>query len=334
LVAAAIVAALSRRLPDPAMRLFGALWLGVAVFAAWIALLRPTTPMYFMYALSPFTAGLAALGAWCAMRPLRRPAIVVACILALSVHAAVAYRLAAAVRTGEGALSARILDVKDSGAARIFHDTWFPAAGRASLGAFLCAGDAAKTLHGHLAYVEDRSVGMDALFACRSAERLRVAGAGAGEHWIGMSRAFWRRIDASPRCWSGSLGIARAARVAWPESGIPIANGRKYFPRDHSRSSLQPGSVSLSAPRTQALLVTNPLVGYEALEGVRVTADGESVDAVAANDLSYLFVAPAGSGDVTWSVAFAASSPQAADVVLFERQRATNAPDCASGKEP
>jgi hypothetical protein len=89
----------------------------------------------------------------------------------------------------------------------------------------------------------------------------------------------------------------------------------------------------MQASRSQALLVANPLVGYEALEAVRVTADGSPASALATNDLSYLYVAPPGSGEVTWTVTFAASAPQAADVVLFERKRAKNAPVCASGKE-
>jgi hypothetical protein len=335
LVGIAVVAALARRLPGEAMRVFGALWCAVAIFALWIALLRPTTPMYFMYALSPFTAGLAALGVWVALRAMPRPAGVVACLLAISLQAVVAYRLAATVRSGDGVLSARILDVKDRAANKVFHDTWFPAAGRASLGALLCRGDRPKSLHGHLAYVEDRGVGMDALFACGRAEQLRLAGARPDrEHWVGMSRAFWKRLDASPACWSGSLGITRAARVAWPAEGIPLANGRRYFPRDPSRGALRPGSATMRASRSQALLVTNPLVGYEALEVVRVTADGNPVNALATNDLSYLFVAPAGPAEVTWSVTFAASAPQAADVVLFERRPAVNVADCASRKEP
>ena len=331
-VAVPVAAAMSRRMPEAARAPFGALWLAVVVFAPWIALLRPTTPMYFMYAIAPFMAGLIALGAWLALRRATAVAGVTACVLLLLLHAAVAYRMASAVESGQGVLSSRILDVKDESARQGFNDTWFPATGRGSLGAFLCG---ARTLHGHLAYIEDRSVGMDALFACRSVDALRIGGSRSpGEHWVGMSRAFWRKLDASPECWSGSLGMARTAAVAWPEEGISIASGRKYFPRDPGKGRLAPVAVDIEAPRTQALMITNPLVGYEALEDVRVLADGATLAPLASNDLSRLFVAPAGSGPVAWSIRFAATAPPAADIVLFERQQDRRPADCGSGKEP
>ena len=331
-VSVPLVAAIGRRMPQAARAPFAALWLAIVVFALWIALLRPTTPMYFLYAMAPFVAGLVALGVWLASRRAPGAVGVAACVFVLALHGAATYRMASAVESGQGTLSARILDVKDAGARHVFNDTWFPAAGRASLGAFLCG---ARTLHGHLAYIEDRSVGMDALFACGSAGTLRIAGSQAtGGHWVGMSRAFWRKLDALPECWSGSLGMSRVAKVAWPGEGIPVANGRKYFPRDPSKAKLAPATVDIEAPRTQALMVTNPLVGYEALEEVRVLADGAAVAPLEANDLSRLFVAPAGSAPVAWSISFAATAPQAADIVFFERRRDGRPADCGSRKEP
>jgi hypothetical protein len=65
-----------------------------------------------------------------------------------------------------------------------------------------------------------------------------------------------------------------------------------------------------------------------------VLADGKPVPPIVSNDLSRAFVAPGGAGDVAWSITFAASAPQAADIVLFERRTGTPAGDCASWKEP
>ena len=331
-IAVPVLAAIARRMPEAARGPFGALWLAIVIFALWIALLRPTTPMYFMYALAPFIAGMAALGAWLVLRRAPAAASLAACLFVLALHGAVTYRMASAVQSGQGVLSSRILDVKEARARHVFNDTWFPAAGRASLGAFLCG---PRTLHGHLAYIEDRSVGMDALFACGSADSLRIAGSQApGEHWVGLSRAFWRKLDASPECWSGSLGMSRVAKVAWPAEGIPVANGRRYFPRDPSKGDLAPATVHIDAPRTQALMVANPLVGYEALEEVRVLADGAAVAPLETNDLSRLFVPPPGSGPVAWSISFAATAPQAADIVFFERHKEGRPADCGSRKEP
>ena len=313
-------------------------WIALAaatvLVAALAAMLRATTPWYFTYAAAPFAAGVTGLGLWVALRRAPPAALAAACIIAIAVQVAVAQRVALTVHSGEGQLSSRILDVKEWHGRQVYSDTWFPAAGRASLGSLLCA-PGAMTLHGHLAYVEDRSVGVDALFGCGRIAQLTLMGAGNPRHWVGLSRAFWSKLGGTPQCWIGSLGIAPSPQVPWPARGIPIADGRVYFPREIAKAALREQVVRFEAPRTRALLVTNPLAGYEGLQDVRVTLDGAAVAPVASNDLSSLFAARGEGPAATWTVTFKASTPEAIDIVLFEAQgkSSVDATACSSASD-
>jgi len=332
--AAAIMALATHRMPGPARAAAIGLAAGCVVFAVVPAVLRPTTPWYFVYALAPFGAGLIASGLWLRLRAAAPAALASACVAIVAIHACVSWQVASLVRSGEGQLSSRILDVKQWRGKQVYADTWYPAAGRASLGTFLCSSGNVSALHGHLAFIEDRSVGVDALFACGTRANLLLMGADpAAAHWVGMSRAFWSRLDAAPECWSGSLGIATAAAVAWPAQGIGIADGRAYFPRQTSRSQPHATTVRFQAAPGQALLISNPLLGYEAMADVQAAADERPVAPLATNDLSRLFVAPEGGGVVTWTLTFSASSPESIDVVLLDRTRSRHPGECASWKK-
>jgi hypothetical protein len=144
-----------------------------------------------------------------------------------------------------------------------------------------------------------------------------------------MSRVFWRSLGAMPECWSGSLGVARASAVPWPATGIPIANGQTYFPRARARPEIRSGNVRFDTDSHAAVLVSNVLHGYEALDNVVVSAGGRILSPLAQNDLSKLFVAPSDGSPVKWSVSFNATSPELVDIVAFERSPGdSDAPDC------
>ena len=304
---------------------------GAVVFATWIALLRPTTPSYFLYCLAPLTSALIALGLWRWMRGRAGRAIVAACIvLLLAGHVAMVHGLANRVRAGEGRTSSQILDVKESTPRSIYTDTWFPAAARARLGAMLCAAPSGITLHGHLAYIVDRSVGIDALLECHRVEQVSLMGnlPGAAVHWVGMSRDFWKQLGTRPACRIGSLGIAAPTVVAWPPSGEPVPDGRKYFPRERARTPPREMIVEFEAPPAYPVLVTNVVHGYETLDALAVQADGREIKAVARNDLSALYAPPAsvGRSPVKWSVRLTGTRPELVDVVAFDPRFGDGAP--------
>jgi hypothetical protein len=289
------------------------------LLAAWIAWLRPTTPVYFVYALVPWLAGLVALGLWCLPASgAGRLAVAGFVLLAAGSGIATTFQMAKVVRHGEGVVTSQVLDVKELDPALVHADTWFPASGREALGRFLCSQPKGVALHGHLAFIVDRSVGVDALFACRDASFIALGGQAANlPHWVGLSRRFASRANVRGDCRIGSLEVMRATPHGGPES-LAIPDGRRYFPREHGKAAPSRVRREFSAPAGHALLVTNMLHGYESFKGLEVAVSGKRVAPVAGNDLSHLFAPPAGSeASVAWSVSFETTRAGAVDVATF-----------------
>ena len=166
----------------------------------WLLLLRPTTPFYFLNVLAPATAGIVAMGAetiakWAPR--LRFGVVSAGSLVALQVIVLVG--IARNVEQGGSGTSAQALDVKDFQATQNFADIWFPAAGRRDLGDILCR-SRPVTLHGALAFVEDRSVGMDGLFECRSSEFVALGGSAGSRHLVGLTHREWKMLDIEPPC--------------------------------------------------------------------------------------------------------------------------------------
>jgi hypothetical protein len=298
-----------------------------AAMAAWIAVLRPTTPVYFVYALAPAWAGIVALGLWWMLSTRARWASLALIVAMVVAYLMVTIEFARMASSGEGSVSAHMLDIKLGASAPKDHDTWFPAHGRERLGKLLCSRRA--SIHGHLAYVVDRSVGVDALMACGDVLPIRLSGKASTEHWVGMSRSFWRALNVAPSCRIGSLGLAKADEVLAADDSLAIPDGRAYFPRVHGSAPPEMVEIAFEVPRDRAVLVTNILAGYEGMELKSVTVDGSLVVARGANDFSRLFAPPAGNPSVParWKIELATSNRAGIDVVAMSTSKAGPAGD-------
>jgi hypothetical protein len=305
----------------------------LVLFAAWIACLRPTTPVQFTWVLGPVAGGLMALGAWALARvPAARPAVIAAVAASIAFNAVVVRALALTVRAGEGALPSRILDIKDRIPRTTYRDVWFPALRHGDLGRALCSAPSKASLHGHLAYVADKDLGLDAAFACPGKAQPVLIGTEPRSHWLGMTRPFWKALGASPDCLIGSLGLTTRATPLVPRAGIAIADGSTYLPRRGARVPARAVEIAASAPRGSAVLVTNVLGGYESFEVVAARIDGAPVAPVAGNDLSALYRGPGGNGDAAWSFTVLTTNADAVDVVAIDLAR--GAAGCPSGRAP
>ena len=290
----------------------------LAITAAWIAVARPTTPVQFTWALAVPVGGLVALGLWSVARATRLLAPVVLAVVAaaFAVNVLVVRALAGMVREGEGRLPSLILDIKGSLPSTVYRDVWFPAHAHDELGEALCKAGPAN-LHGHLAYVVDKDLGLDTLLACRDREKWTLAGK-EGHHAFGMTRQFWRALSIPPDCWIGSLGLSARSIPLVPRAPIAIADGATYLPRKHLTHAPREATLEFDAPPERPVLVTNVLGGYELFELRAAQASGREVRPIAANDLSALYMAPAGSAaPVRWRISVRTSNLEAIEAVAI-----------------
>jgi hypothetical protein len=297
--------------------------------------MRPTTPLQFTWVLGPFVAGLVAIGLWSLGRVAALRPFVWGIVAASVVFNAFAIRaMALTVWDGEGHLPSLELDIKNTLPHTIFRDVWFPALSHGELGRLLCeAGDV--SLHGHLAYIADKDLGLDALFACNDRSRLSLVARDAPSHYFGMTRIFWRALGAAPECWVGSLGLTRRITPLLNRKPLPLADGSTYMPRQVARNPPDTIILSVTAPRRAGVMVTNVLDGYEYFQIVSADAAGQVVSPLAENDLSSLFAAPAGSpGVVQWTFAVMATNPQAIDVVSIDAAPSSTLSTCARAVGP
>jgi hypothetical protein len=305
------------------------------VFAAWVACMRPTTPLQFTWVLGPVVAGLVAIGLWSLGRmPALRP-LVWGIVAASVVFNAFAIRaMALTVWDGEGHLPSLELDIKNTLPHTIFRDVWFPALSHGELGQLLCeAGEV--SLHGHLAYIADKDLGLDALFACNDRSRLSLVASDAPNHYFGMTRIFWRALGGAPECWVGSLGLTRQITPLLDRKPLPLADGSTYMPRQIARNPPETTILSVSAPSRAGVMLTNVLDGYEHFQIVSVEAAGQLVSPLAENDFSSLFVAPPGGPHVVqWRFTVKATNPQAIDVVSVDAVPGTAAGGAPASKQP
>ena len=295
------------------------------IFAAWIACMRPTTPLQFTWILGPVVAGLVAIGVWslgrvAALRPLVWG--IVAGSVVFNVFAIRA--MALTVRQGEGHLPSRVMDIKNGLPNAIYRDVWFPALGHGELGQILCdAGDV--SLHGHLAYIADKDLGLDALFACNDRSRLSLVASDAPSHYFGMTRLFWRALGGPPDCWVGSLGLTRHAMPLLERKPLPLAQNLTDLLRRLPRNPIATTTFSVTAPGRAGVMLTNVLGGYESFQVVSAVAAGRAVSPIAENDLSSLFASPASGPDVVqWTFSVLTSNPQAIDVVSVDSAPGTD----------
>ena len=191
------------------------------IASAWIGALRTTTPFQFVWVLGPIAGGLFGLGLWyLGQMRAGRPLVVISVTAILLSNMYVVRAISLKVRDGEGELPSRIMDIKDQAPHAIYRGVWFPALAHGALGEMLCRADKPAYLHGHLAHVADKDLGLDMLFACGDRSNVELAGGTGRTHYLGMTRPFWRSLNAKPECWIGSLGIARdvepLGRIALP----------------------------------------------------------------------------------------------------------------------
>jgi hypothetical protein len=290
------------------------------LFAATVAALRPTTPFQFTYVLAPAAAGLAAVGLW-ALASIRylRPIVWLAAIAMVAINLMAIRAMALMARDGEGRLPSRIMDIKGALPVTVYRDVWFPALRHDELGRFLCDAKGRTSLHGHLAYVIDKDLGLDTLLECNDRSRFVLGGMASASRQLGMTRPFWRALDTTPPRWIGSLGVTDRFTPLAPRDSLAIADGSTYLPRKSAQRAATVVTIEVDAREGDALLITNMLGNYEHFRVVSATVGGTRVSPIAENDLSVLYRgSKAGDRNTRWTFSVESTNPAGIDVVAID----------------
>ena len=293
----------------------------VLMFTVWVGMMRKATPFQFTWVLAPWYAAALALGVYWASGRYMRGVATGSAVLALALHAVAACFLATAVMSGEGYLTSRVMDIKGNLPSTVYRDPWFPAAGHQRLGQVLCESPPSTALHGELAYIADKDVGLDQLFACKSRGPLWLGTSDAPAHLAGMAREFWNAAGRSAPCRAGSLGISTGAVPLMAQPGLRMSEGETYLPRKPSGLPLTRRKLDFETRGSDIVLVTNVIGGYEGFEVRSAIADGMAVTPRARNDVSALFVPPGAQGAHRWSIEVDASDWRSIDVVSIANER-------------
>jgi len=294
---------------------------GVALFSLAIAMFRPNTPCYFVYALTPPLAALVAISI-CAFARWTRSECVVYCFagVVIALHSIVIGRIGGVMHEGVGTLPLAMADVTTAAESPGLSDIWLPSFAHDDAGRFLCESGDGIIAHGPMAYLVDRNVGVDTLVHCDRATTVQIGGMRDGaRHVAGMPRSYWDALSRSPQCWLGPLGLADAASVFSTPDKLPNASGRDYPPRAILAPSQTLQTRSFEAPGNEALLLTNVISGYMPWEIVAVKVNGRLLEPIAATYVSSLYAPPEprNAGKVVWDVEFHAVDPRMVDAVTL-----------------
>ena len=318
-VIAAVIAAILSAHASGGVRM---LWLtlgAVTIFAVVIACLRATTPVYFVYALTPSVAALVALGVRAFTRNrfgswmLYGSAAVV-----IFLQAFVVETIAAQTNQGVGTLPG-VSDLSAGLASEPSTNVWFPSLGHDASGRVLCQYGDKLAVHGPMAFLVDVNVGVDTLLRCGGIPDVQLSGMGdAGRmHWVGMPRVFWTKADLTPRCWIGSLGVATATSVLAPNASVARVSGKTFRPRPFLQSPSSERTVSFETHGRQALVLTNVIHWYMPWQVLSVKVDGREIPPLVVTPVSRLYALAETPGIELdrWEVRFAAPDTDKIDVV-------------------
>lgn len=312
---------IARRGSPPSRTLLATATLATLLALAFVAASRPYTPFYM--ATAAWTGALLAAGL--ALRALAdspgvlRGAAMLAGTMIAVMHVALA---AGAVERGrEGWIRTPLAGGSNLKAppATVREEPLFPAVARDALGRALCAEPATVVVHGEFATALDLDFGQATLLACGQPARVLLGGdVASAVHWVGLPRHAADALGIAPSRWVGGYGVASPEQVVGPARPHAISDGRRYPPHDFADRPRQRVSVRFRAPADRAIVVTNPLPWYLALQGLTLSRDGVAIAPdLASSSIRGWRCRSCGTLDAEWTLDLETADPSWIDVVVL-----------------
>jgi hypothetical protein len=192
--------------------------------------------------------------------------------------------------------------------------------GGARLARMLCRSEPAPILHGAVAQQADILTRLAGDMYCPGQPYdVRIGGIEptGREHWLAVGPTIADALLLDPQHQLESLYFFPVARVIHPRTGLPLADAADYPPRQRRLAEARAEALHFELPGDHKLLISQPFLWWAQTLIVDVRANGQSLDPVAEDPLTLLYVCPeCGPGeDVEWTVRYHSPAEMQPDIV-------------------
>ena len=287
-----------------------------------VAVLRPVTPLYMAYSVSPCIALLVAAG-W------RGTTRVVAgatgwsigagfTALAVATWGLVGLGVIQAMARGGGRVDGPLLaNITSTPAVQPpLPDVWLPARDVDALGRELCT--APGPVYGALPYLLDVHYTLPVRMQCPQAFAAFDTRAGIATGRLALASARWRDISATPPRRVGSLGLAPVSFVIAAPAARDLPRAAAYPP--HPYASGLPASVeyAFELPRGQLVVASNPRVTWMPAWETDARCNGVPATLASADLVTRVYSCAALAEPARWTVSARAQDASAIEFVAFD----------------
>jgi hypothetical protein len=290
----------------------------VAAVALTTAGLRDSTPFYMTIPLQVIVAGLVAtglvaLGDSSTARAVQRTAMAIAVVFGLVADAGIAR-----IQT-RGAWPFAWFPIMDvlQPPSEVAPLMLIPAYAMPASGRFLCA-HAPLSVHGGYASLLLQNYAAEMRLQCGQGNLLLGGSEDGREHWLGLSRAMFARLDVEPPMRLGSIGLVRAIPIV-SGSAIGIQSGPVYPAYKARIGPVESRLLRIPLAAGQHLVVTNLAFAFDSGYEASATVDGRPLPVRASDHLSRVYACmgcPAGSTSIV-ELKLTSGNLQDLDVAVF-----------------
>ncbi len=287
-----------------------------ALALAFVALIRPVTPVYMAYSIVPPFALLVASG-WNTFA--RRHGAMLFMVPALASAAVAGAGVVRSMQYGGGRIdSLLIADIaRAPAAAPVGTDIWLPAYSVDRLGRALCAQP--SPVYGALPYALDVFYAMPLRMHCAGdIARFTDEAAGDGARGrIGLARQRYRDLAVEPATVVGGIGINPVNLVVAAPTHRDLPLSTLYPPHPYVTGKAQRVEYAFDAPAIDLVVVANPLVTWMPGWWVQAACDGVGLVPATQDLVTQVYRCATGGAIHHWTIATTASDPHALEIVTF-----------------
>ncbi|TVQ35497.1 MAG: hypothetical protein EA370_09215 [Wenzhouxiangella sp.] len=187
------------------------------------------------------------------------------------------------------------------------------------LARWLCRDSANRHLHGALAQQADTLTDLVFdLYCPNDKPMIRISGTGeATQHDFALGPSVAAALPFAPARRLEALHFFPVATVLHPPSGVALARGRDYPPRERSMATSQLRELSFETPTGHWLVISNPFPWWAEMPIIEVRANGQVLTAIAVDTVSQLYHCPDCPVDpmMSWRVRFRSPDHLQPDIV-------------------